>query len=114
MDKHRVIQWLSKFVDQREDEGVIETKIEVRPLTDWCEHFGIAPRFDVLQVDTEGVDDEVIYHADLETIRPSVLYFESKNLERHRLKRLKSYLKGLGYRCRRILGNTLAERSEEG
>jgi len=109
MDKARVVEWLRRFVDITEDEGVIETEIEVRPLADWCEGCGIAPRFDVLQIDTEGVDDEVIYHSDLETTRPSVLYFESKNLERHRLKRLKSYLKGLGYRCQRILGNTLAE-----
>lgn len=65
---------------------------------------------DVLQVDTEGVDDQVIYHSALEILEPSVIYFESKNLSAQKLNELKARLSDLGYQMRQILGNTLAVR----
>jgi len=110
MDKSRVVDWLGKFVNGGQHEGVIETAIEVRPLPDWFAVHGLSTKIDVLQVDTEGVDDEVIYHSNLETTQPHIIYFESKNLARPRLRKLRAYLSSLGYQCRQILGNTLAQR----
>ena len=109
MDRARVADWLEKFVSAPTD-GVVETRIQVQPLVDWLEANQLDSDIDVLQIDTEGVDDEVIYHANLETTQPHIIYFESKNLARPRLKKLRNYLSGLGYQCRQILGNILAQR----
>ena len=109
MDRARVADWLERFVSAPTD-GVVETRIQVKPLVEWLQTNQVDSGIDVLQVDTEGVDDEVIYHSNLEITQPHIIYFESKNLARPRLKKLRNYLSGLGYQCRQILGNILAQR----
>lgn len=53
--------------------------------------------FDVLQVDVEGMDDEVIYNCDLGHFYPTVLNFEHMHLSTERKRRLFNYLMSLGY-----------------
>lgn len=108
-EKARVLAWIGRYLDNPA-EHLVATEIEARPLSDWLAHVQRPARIDVLQVDTEGVDDQVIYQADLATTQPGVIYFESKNLRPAKLDALHAHLNTHGYRWRVILGNTLAER----
>lgn len=108
-EKDRVLAWMGRYLNTPA-EHLVATEIEARPLSDWLAQVQRPARIDVLQVDTEGVDDQVIYEADLATTQPVVIYFESKNLSPAKLDALHTHLKHNGYRWRTILGNTLAER----
>ncbi|HEY7906481.1 MAG TPA: FkbM family methyltransferase [Wenzhouxiangella sp.] len=108
-ERDRVLAWIGGYV-KRPETHVVETEVEARPLTDWLSAKGLPETIDVLQVDTEGVDDQVIYHSALEITQPAVIYFESKNLSTQKLNDLRAHLSNLGYQMRRILGNTLAVR----
>lgn len=108
-EKDRVLDWIGGYVE-RPQTHVVETQVQANPLIDWLAFKGFSSSIDVLQVDTEGVDDQVIYHSALEVLEPSVIYFESKNLSTQKLNDLKAHLSMLGYRMRQILGNTLAQR----
>jgi FkbM family methyltransferase len=110
-EKARVLAWIGRYLDNPA-EHLVATEIEARPLSNWLAHVQRPARIDVLQVDTEGVDDQVIYQADLATTQPVVIYFESKNLSPAKLDALHAHLRQHGYRWRVILGNTLAERIE--
>jgi hypothetical protein len=103
------LAWIGRYLDNPA-EHLVATEIEARPLSNWLAHVQRPARIDVLQVDTEGVDDQVIYQADLATTQPVVIYFESKNLSPAKLDALHAHLRQHGYRWRVILGNTLAER----
>lgn len=108
-ERDRVVKWMGRYVDNP-NEHVFTRQVTAKPLLDWFRDHALSHSMDVLQVDTEGVDDQVIYQSSLEITQPAVIYFESKNLERARLIRLKRYLTELGYGLRRIFGNTLATR----
>lgn len=108
-ERDRVLAWIGNYVE-RPETHVVETEVEAKPLTDWLLSQGLPETIDVLQVDTEGVDDQVIYHSALEILEPSVIYFESKNLSAQKLNDLRAHLSNLSYQMRQILGNTLAVR----
>ena len=108
-EKARVVAWMGRYLNTPA-EHLVATEVAARPLVEWLAHINRPASIDVLQVDTEGVDDQVIYQADLATTQPAVIYFESKNLARPKLEALHAHLQAHGYRWRVILGNTLAER----
>ena len=54
-------------------------------------------KIDVLQVDCEGMDDEVLYCCDLSETCPEIINFEHCHLPVERYDNLSSYLKKLGY-----------------
>jgi FkbM family methyltransferase len=51
----------------------------------------------LLQVDAEGVDDEVLYACNIDQLRPAIINFESKHLVGPRMAKLQAFLSGLGY-----------------
>ena len=51
----------------------------------------------VLQVDAEGADDQVLYACNIDTLRPSIINFESKHLPAQRKSDLYAFLAGFGY-----------------
>jgi FkbM family methyltransferase len=52
---------------------------------------------DLLQVDTEGYDDEVIYNSNLDFFKPQFINFEYKNLNETKLEKLIEFLKQKSY-----------------
>jgi len=57
-------------------------------------------RTDLLQVDCEGMDDEVIYHSAIDVLRPRLINFDGKSLAARspeRLDQLKEFLIAHGY-----------------
>lgn len=54
-------------------------------------------RVDVLQVDTEGMDDVVLYASDLESLRPFLINFEHQHIPTGRYEKLIQYLESIGY-----------------
>ena len=72
---------------------------------------GIPAEVDVLQVDAEGEDDTVIYSSNVETLRPSIIYFERKCLSAERYAKLAAYLGGLGYSLSHVRHDSLAIRN---
>jgi hypothetical protein len=55
-------------------------------------------KVDILQIDTEGMDDLVIYSSNIESLRPSLINFEHSNLPVIRLEALYEYLINLNYK----------------
>ena len=53
--------------------------------------------YGLLQIDTEGFDDEVIYHSSIDKVSPTLIHFEYCHLNNVRLENLKSYLANFGY-----------------
>lgn len=52
----------------------------------------------LLQIDTEGMDDQVIYASDIDYLQPTLINFESKNLNKKNKYKLEEYLSQIGYR----------------
>ena len=52
---------------------------------------------DILQIDTEGMDDEAIYASNLDVLQPVIINFEYRHIRGSRLQTLASVLKSLGY-----------------
>lgn len=63
---------------------------------------------DVLQVDAEGFDDVVIYHANIDLTQPKLIYFESHNMVDDKSHPLVAYLHDHGYQLFQAKGNCLA------
>ncbi len=51
----------------------------------------------MLQIDTEGYDDEVIYNSDLDFFKPNCINFEYKNLSKTKLDNLIKFLEKKSY-----------------
>ena len=60
--------------------------------TDWEEK-----RVDVLQIDTEGMDDIVIYECNIHKLKPTVINFEDMHLSEARYKGICKMLSSFGY-----------------
>lgn len=79
------------------DDVIEETVVQSTPLQFILEKSELFLHPDVLQVDTEGFDDQVIFNSNIEKSRPSIICFEVKHLPDDRLRHLSSYLDSLGY-----------------
>lgn len=97
--RDHVDQWLGRhYKGKKPRSEVVETvsveSFDIRTLLDRA---AIFDRLDVLQVDAEGFDDEVIYAASVETLRPKIINFELGNLAPEKSARLLRYLGENGY-----------------
>lgn len=86
------------------DDYIESYETEVLPLKKSIEinHKDILDDFrniDLLQIDAEGYDDQVIYESSIDFFKPKYINFESKNLEKNKLKNLVKYLKKHSYEC---------------
>jgi len=78
------------------DEAISELKVPCINLDSLLSKYKIS-NYDLLQIDTEGFDDEVIYHSSIDKFSPTLIHFEYCHLNNVRLENLKSYLVNLGY-----------------
>ena len=67
------------------------------PLQSVLKKWDFPNQFDILNVDTEGTDDAVLYSCDLEKTKPKMISFESAFLPEDRKHKLFHYLRSMGY-----------------
>ncbi|MGR3485901.1 MAG: FkbM family methyltransferase [Paracoccaceae bacterium] len=101
-DRASVVAWVRRHAPKGTDaEAAVDTlRVPCAPLTEHLATHGWPDRIDVLQIDTEGFDDEVIYASDIARTRPAVIFYESKHLARsspERPARLAAHLAAHGY-----------------
>jgi FkbM family methyltransferase len=109
-DKEYVADWLRRHLKGpwRTDDVLEEIKVPCGPLSDAIAASGFGQPIDVLQVDTEGFDDIVLYNSSIVSVRPAIIYFEAKNLSADRYRKLVEFLCGHGYWTTRQDGDALA------
>lgn len=78
------------------EKHIVETEIDCITFKDLFDQTRVS-RLDLLQVDTEGFDAEVIYMFPFDRMKPDIIHFESKHLNKESLEKLLDYLIGLGY-----------------
>jgi len=110
-DRQNVIDWLRSVEtdDFDPEEAVEELRVETSPLPDLLREADMDERVDVLQIDTEGFDDAIIYNSAIETTRPAIIMFESKLLPSKRKEDLLAHLQPR-YRLHEIGDDTMAIR----
>jgi FkbM family methyltransferase len=79
------------------EEAVEEIAVPCSRLAALVDALGFSRVIHLLQVDAEGADDQVLYACDVDTLRPSIINFESKHLDAGRYERLAEFLSGQGY-----------------
>lgn len=113
-NRDHVRRWLAKHAGPKLvdlDEAIKPLVIQCTDLRTLLSANGIPAEVDVLQVDAEGEDDTVIYSSNVETLRPSIIYFERKCLSAERYAKLAAYLGGLGYSLSHVRHDSLAIRN---
>lgn len=101
---------LQPLLDSPEHQGKItvdEYEVTVKRLESVCEEQQVES-VDILQIDTEGLDDKVIYSANLARYQPLLIQYENIHLPSDREEKLWDHLVGLGYRLHVQRFNTLA------
>ena len=98
-NRDHVRRWLRKHGPKGIDvDSMIATHVvESAQLPDVLLKYGAAGGIDVLQIDTEGMDDIVIFNSGVDELKPTLVHFEADKLSSERLKSLTVYLKNLGY-----------------
>jgi FkbM family methyltransferase len=112
--RDHVVRWVrANYRGPRSvDDVVVRLEVPSLPLPDLLVAADFGGRVDVLQVDVEGFDDEVIYGARLESLRPTLVAFEHLHLSRPRLEDLVRHLSDLNYRLAIGEENVLAVLAE--
>lgn len=65
-------------------------------------------QIDILQIDTEGMDFEILKAFDLKTVKPSIIHYESGQLTPQEQEKSYRYLTGKGYEVLTQEGDTIA------
>jgi len=98
-NRDHVRRWLRKHGPKGMDvDSMIATHVvESARLPDVLRNCGVEGEIDVLQIDTEGMDDIVIYNSGIDELKPRLIFFEAEILSRERLDELVRLLKDRGY-----------------
>lgn len=97
------------------DQAIEEIQVPCLPLLAALAQNGWLGPVDLLQVDVEGMDDQVLYECGLGEISPRLINFEYRHLSAEKLIQLNHHLAGLGYLTIRYNGsNALAVRADRG
>ncbi len=98
-DKQVLKRWLEKIVnDDRDVDGMIsEDVVPCMKLAEVLDETDFPRNIDVLQVDTEGFDDQVIYNSDIDELKPNLIFFEISLLSEQKLESIQTYLEDRGY-----------------
>lgn len=108
-NSQHVTAWLEKHleIDQVSD-AIVQINVPCKTLYKLMQECGFGQTLDVLQIDTEGFDDYVIYQCDLKIIKPKIIHFENAHLSKNRKKDLYDYLRINNYQVFEIEGDSLA------
>lgn len=102
--------WLAKNLAARSliDQAIRESTVPSTPLLPLLNQLSFPTRIDVLQIDTEGFDDQVIYNCSITVTRPRIIHFESTHLEPDQYEKLAANLRAAKYVLSRQGHNSLA------
>ena len=93
------------------DRAIQEIQVPCLPLQTALIENGWNGPVDLLQVDVEGMDDQVLYECALDELRPILINFEYRHISTEKYTQLNHYLMTLGYLTIRYNGsNALAIR----
>jgi FkbM family methyltransferase len=93
-ERAHVHKWLKEHLKKPDDADKAIRKFQV-PCMDvvgLLAETGFDKDIDVLQIDTEGFDDTVIYNANLDLLKPAIINFEGAHLPNERLAALTAHL----------------------
>ena len=96
-ERSHLINFLKLYFNGNPSDAIEERMVEALPLLDivsLTEFYGI---IHLLQIDTEGSDDIVLYNSNIEMLKPRIINFESCNLPKDRVDALLNYLIARGY-----------------
>ena len=93
-ERRVVLSWVSKHCPDHLDPESMVAKLSVScsPLVEAFEKLKHPLQLDVLQIDAEGMDDEVLYSCDIEQTTPSIVLLERSHLSPDRVQKLRRYL----------------------
>lgn len=99
LNKSRLIQWVSKNVESdSEPEHIIEGfNIGTIAPSQIIDQSDILDSVHLLQVDTEGMDDKIVYSFLESNTRPNIINIEKKHLSKQRKKEYDAKLSKYGY-----------------
>lgn len=107
--KEHVANWLRQHLpDVDANDAIEELAVASQGLKSALQSIGIEGPIDVLQIDTEGFDDEVIFNSKLEVTRPSVIFFEVSHMNEQAKEEVTRNLAKYGYEIFHIQENSIA------
>lgn len=111
-DRGHVERWLSRFLKNPTEisAAIEETRVPAKPLRDVLVEVNFGAEIDVLQIDTEGFDDKVLYNSNIESYRPKIIFFEYENLSTDKKRKVIHFLDEFGYQYIAERINVLAVR----
>ena len=98
-DKAHVVAAAAKYLEGKvpAEDAVEELQVPCSQLKPLLEARNFPMDIHLLQVDAEGVDDEVLYACNIDALHPAIINFESKHLGEARKAALEAYLSSQGY-----------------
>lgn len=102
LSKEHVKKWLMNITKKSPNEVetmIVEQTIQTHPLETILSKNSIQGTVDVLQVDTEGHDDIVLYNSLGGHVCPAIVNFEYRNLASNRVAKCVDWLENQGYEC---------------
>lgn len=104
VDKEHVIRHVRRYLRltwENAERFVEPFAVEFQTLSSVLKQNKFQSNIDVLQIDVEGVDDDVIYASDITTVLPRVINYEYKHLSEEKRERLRAHLTSAGYQIER-------------
>lgn len=98
-DKHQLLHWISENVQSDADpENIIEKfDVEVAQPNSIIDQSQNINNVQLLQVDAEGMDDEIVYSFLEDNIHPNIINIESRHLSKKRVQKYDQKLQNYGY-----------------
>ena len=90
------------------DDAIESLNVPCQQLSPLLAELSWPSAIDVLQIDAEGYDDSVIHAANIQSTRPSLIYFENHNIPEKRMDLLVNYLSSQHYLTYKMGGDSLA------
>lgn len=111
--RSHVYDWLSQHLPREIDPDTVidQFSVDCVSLEALLREHNFPRQIDVLQIDTEGYDDQVIYSANLECTRPRLINFEATHMDKTRFDDLEAHLIGGGYHVSRSGNDAIAIRT---
>lgn len=108
-NKDFLVEWLNKHLKEGDAyDAIQESFIVSKSLNEVIEEQEFPKNINLLQIDTEGFDDQVIYASDIESIKPEMIHFEKSLLTDDQSLKVFSYLEKLEYKVFKIGRDAIA------
>lgn len=108
-NKQHVLDWARKYlIEGNAEDAVMSFSVNCYNLEQVLTTLNLKGGVDVLQIDVEGLDDQVVFNSNIPKYKPKIIFFESAHLSAQRKKKCSDYLTSYGYDIHRAEENTIA------